>query len=88
MGRIVGIIAIKNYLGWSESTVMDAIHHQGMPAVKKSNVWEVDQAALDRWKTPPLASEVGQRVEPPKKADAKKEEKPKARSRKSRKRSK
>jgi hypothetical protein len=54
MGRIVGILAIKNYLGVSESTVMDMIHNQGMPATKDElNVWEVDQARLDRWRSDP-----------------------------------
>jgi hypothetical protein len=55
MGRIVGILAIKNYLGVSESTVMDMIHNQGMPATKdeKLNVWEIDQARLDRWRADP-----------------------------------
>jgi multidrug resistance efflux pump len=55
MGRIVGILAIKNYLGVSESTVMDMIHNQGMPAIKNDelNVWEIDQARLDRWRADP-----------------------------------
>ncbi len=52
MGRIVGIENITKYLGQSESTVMENIHHHGLPAEKKSGIWEVDQAALDRWKAP------------------------------------
>ena len=39
MGRIVGMNNIKAYLGITESTVMDAINHQGLPAEKKVGVW-------------------------------------------------
>jgi len=46
------MIAIKNYLGMTESTVMDCINHQDLPAEKVKGVWEVDQAAVDRWKNP------------------------------------
>lgn len=52
MGRIVGIENIQRYLAMSEATVMDMIHHEGLPAKKVSGIWEVDQAELDRWKSP------------------------------------
>lgn len=52
MGRIVGMENITRYLGMSESTVMDNIHHNDLPAKKVSGIWEVDQAALDRWRLP------------------------------------
>ena len=66
MGRIVGIRAIQNYLGKSESTVMDMINHSGLPAEKKEGVWEVDQAALDRWNSPDPGEKRG--VDKPEKA--------------------
>ena len=55
MGRIVGMENITRYLGLSESTVMDKIQNQGLPAKKdeKKNIWEVDQARLDRWLADP-----------------------------------
>ena len=50
MGKIVGMNAIKNYVGVSESTIMDMIHNHGLPAENKTGEWVVEsQAALDAW---------------------------------------
>jgi len=68
MGRIVGMENIVKYLGLSESTVMENIHHKGLPAEKKSGIWEVDQAALDRWNAPDPGEARG--VKPKKKEPA------------------
>ena len=93
MGKIVGMIAIKNYLGLTEATVMDAIHHEGLPAVKESGEWIVkSQAELDRWRLPDPDEKRG--ADKPKKAvksqkpATEKSEGQKRRSRRSRKRNK
>ena len=86
MGKIVGIRAIQEYLGRSEATVMDAINHAGLPAVKEEGIWIVkSQAELDRWNSADPNERRG--VDKPQKTEAKKTEStPKSRQKRSRKR--
>ncbi len=63
MARLEGVTAIAKYLSLSESTVMDLILRQGLPAKKdqKSATWSAESGAIDRWIT-------GGKKLPPKKA--------------------
>ena len=62
--KILGINAIRNLLGVSESTVMDMIHHQGLPAEKVKGQWKIKAKDLEIWQNPELS-------ERKRKADAK-----------------
>ncbi len=49
--KLDGIKAIARYLLLSESTVMDLIQRQGLPAQKneKSATWSADPRKIDQW---------------------------------------
>ena len=47
--QIMDVKQICNQLGCSESTFMNAVHHEGLPAKKTSGQWQITRAALDKW---------------------------------------
>ena len=49
--KLEGINAISNYLRLTESTVMDLILRQNLPATKdqQSATWSAESGAVDKW---------------------------------------
>jgi hypothetical protein len=54
--KFMGINEIKQKLGVSESTVMDMIHFEKLPAKKVEGVWQAKASDLAIWQDPELST--------------------------------
>ena len=53
MSKLIGITAIREYVGVTETTIMDMIQKQDFPAKRnKESVWVSDKKMVDRWLKP------------------------------------
>ena len=47
---LVGMKAIRQYVGRSEATVLKWIKNDGFPAKKVDGVWESDTVLIEKWR--------------------------------------
>jgi len=60
MTILSGMLAIRGYYHYSESTILKLIREQGFPAVKISGgIWESDTDLIDKWRLKKIESESG-----------------------------
>jgi len=60
MTILSGMLAIRSYYPYSESTILKLIREQDFPAVKISGgIWESDTDLIDKWRLNKIESESG-----------------------------
>ncbi|MGA1846897.1 hypothetical protein [Deferribacter abyssi] len=52
---LVGMKAIRQYVGRSEATVLKWIKEDGFPAKKVDGVWESDTVLIEKWRRKMIA---------------------------------
>ncbi|SDO95451.1 hypothetical protein SAMN05660330_01421 [Desulforhopalus singaporensis] len=50
MSGLVGMKAICNHMGQSETTVLKLIRQEGFPAVKVCGTWNSDSSEIEAWR--------------------------------------
>jgi len=64
--KLSGMKEICNFVNRSESTVLDLIRLENMPAGKVGGIWESDTELIDTWRQKQIMRSIGLVIEKPK----------------------